>query len=622
MLLASLTNRIFLAAALIVVMAIGVMAAFVSIRVTSQAEAELQRGLIESGTVVARQSEAVVETFTLLARLIADLPKLKAAVATADGPTVQPLAVEYLQMLTRSSLVVVTDQAGRILGWAATTALGPAPPSALPSVRAAVGGRAASSFLAHASGILQVLSVPITVGAEPANLAGSLSLGFLLDRALADDFRRVTGSEIAFGLDGRIRAATLPTRAWPALEQALRSGGVSSVSVDGDEYVLLSKPLASGAVATTGEDAGASGPFVVVARSRTEQLRFLGPIRTVIAATVVVAMLLAVVLSYAVARTVTRPLAAITAVMREVAATGDLTRKIPTRKRAWDDEDARLLASTFNTLTDSIARFEKEAAQRERLASLGRLSSVVAHEIRNPLMIIKSAVRTLRQPGTSPEGARESLHDIDQEIVRLNRIVTEVLDYAKPMTFALQAADPNAVCRESVQAVEIAEPSVPIALELDPSVRAIVTDPDRLRAVLVNIATNASQAVRQAREAGKADAGATSLRGVQVISAARSDGSVGLVVRDQGGGIEPSELGRVFEPFFTTRRAGTGLGLAIARNIVEGLGGSITIHSDGRTGTEVGIELPARPPGAADGQDRQHAAQNGTQSTWPPPARS
>ena len=83
--------------------------------------------------------------------------------------------------------------------------------------------------------------------------------------------------------------------------------------------------------------------------------------------------------------------------MRDVAATGDLTRKVSLQSGAWDDADARLLASAFNTLTESIARFQGEAAQRERLSSLGRLSTVIAHEIRNPLMIIKAALRTLRR---------------------------------------------------------------------------------------------------------------------------------------------------------------------------------------------------------------------------------
>ena len=86
--------------------------------------------------------------------------------------------------------------------------------------------------------------------------------------------------------------------------------------------------------------------------------------------------------------------------MREVAATGDLTRKIALRQsHRWDDEDARLLATTFNTLTDSIARFQREMSQKERLSSLGRLSTVIAHEVRNPLMIIKASLHSAPPAG-------------------------------------------------------------------------------------------------------------------------------------------------------------------------------------------------------------------------------
>ncbi len=594
----TLSNRIFLAAALLVVLAIGFTAAFVSARVTSQAEAELQRGLVEAGAVVSRQSEALVETFTLLARLTADLPKLKAAVATGDPPTVQPLAADYQAMLARSSLVVVTDQTGRELASAGPVVQTPAPTESLPSVRAALQGVPASSFRVHPGGILQVLSVPITVGGEPARLAGTLSVGFLLGSALAADFKQLTGSEIAFGLGGRIRASTLPEAAWPAIEQARRAGRVSTAAFDQDEYVLLSAPLASGSVnGLISEGSGSEdAPFVVVVRSRTERLRFLGPIQTVIAVTVIVTMLLATVLSYAVARTVTRPLAAITSVMRDVAATGDLTRKIPEGSGRWEDEDARLLASTFNTLTESIARFEKEAAQRERLSSLGRLSSVVAHEVRNPLMIIKAAVRTLRQPETNPDAAQEALQDIDLEVVRLNRIVSEVLDYAKPISFVWQPVDVSAVCQDAVQAVRVAEPDVEIVLDPDHRLAPIISDGDRLRTVLVNVLTNAGQAVKSRR-----DAGTDTASGVELHAAPLPGGGVSVSVRDAGGGIEPAQIARVFEPYFTTRRAGTGLGLAIARNIIEGLGGTIAIESDGRTATEVRITLPADRSSAPGG---------------------
>src|SRR5262249_18409484 len=156
-----------------------------------------------------------------------------------------------------------------------------------------------------------------------------------------------------------------------------------------EEFVALPRPLSVGAEA----EPSSSGPVVLMLRSRTEQLRSLQAIHTGLIATAVAAVLLAVVLSFGVARTIVRPPGALPDVMREVAATGDLTRKIALRHRnRWDDDDARLLATTFNTLTDSIARFQREMSQKERLTSLGRLSTVIAHEVRNPLMIIKASL--------------------------------------------------------------------------------------------------------------------------------------------------------------------------------------------------------------------------------------
>src|SRR5262249_36605711 len=142
-----------------------------------------------------------------------------------------------------------------------------------------------------------------------------------------------------------------------------------------DEYVVVSQPLAStGSVLSSG-----SRPAVVILRSRADQRQLLQSIHAALGVTALIAVAAATLVSFAVARTITRPLAAITDAMRQVAATGDLTRKIAlSAERRWDDEDARLLATTFNTLTDSIARFQQEISQKERLFSLGRLSTVIA----------------------------------------------------------------------------------------------------------------------------------------------------------------------------------------------------------------------------------------------------
>ena len=373
-------------------------------------------------------------------------------------------------------------------------------PETLAGVRRAVGGHEASSFVPHPGGILQLISVPIWISpGDTPEILGTLSIGFSLDRRAAARFRLLTNSEIAFGVGGTIEASTLPPAGWPTLEPLLAHDGLSKqVLLNDNNYIAITVPL-SPEVDTDGPQKVALGQTptaakAIILRSRSERLAFLRPLHTSMFVIAGIAVLAATVLSYGIARTVTRPLGVITATMREMAATGDLTRKIPLAPH-WEDEDARLLASTFNTMTDSISRFQREAAQRERLSSLGRLSTVVAHEIRNPLMIIKAALRGLRRDDLAPADVKAAVTDIDEEIVRLNRIVSEVLDFAKPINFDVAPTDLNALCADAVKACGADGEPLHAAVRLDRRLPPVVTDAERLRLVLVNLLTNARHAV-------------------------------------------------------------------------------------------------------------------------------
>jgi signal transduction histidine kinase len=596
--LSSLTNRIFLASSALTVLSIAAAVYFVSRTTTRQAEAELQRGLLEAGTLVDQQCATLVQTLTVMARLVADDPRLKAAVDTGDPPTVQPLARDYHEQLG-AALLVLTSKNGTVLAETGDLDVAPEAIGDLSEIRRALEGRESNGFWPQANGVVQVVSVPITIGLDSPEIMGTLTVGFPLDNNLAAQFKRATESDIAFAVDGQIRASTLRPGDRGQLTTLLTNDNVQAISLEDGEYVALKRPLLPTAL-TTGEAA----PTVLLLRSRTQRLRFLNAIHTGLGVVAVVAVLAATILSYAVARTITRPIATITGVMREMSATGDLTRKISLQRSAsWEDEDAKLLATTFNTLTDSIGRFQREEAQRERLSALGRLSTVIAHEIRNPLMIIKTSLRTLDRQPVSRDEIRQALTDVDEEVDRLNRVVNDVLDFARPIRFDYAPTDINALCADAEHATRAEAAPIDVRLRPDPQLKSLVTDAERLRTALVNILTNAKHAVAARR---KDDRSAGDSGPDIEVSTENRDESVWIRIRDRGVGVKPEDMPHVFDPYFTTKRTGSGLGLAIAKNIIEGLGGTIVLESWPGVGTEIRIDLPVAPGAGVAVQDPPH----------------
>jgi signal transduction histidine kinase len=212
------------------------------------------------------------------------------------------------------------------------------------------------------------------------------------------------------------------------------------------------------------------------------------------------------------------------------------------------------------------------------------LSTVIAHEVRNPLMIIKGALRTMDRDGASTADVRDAAKDIDEEIDRLNSLVNDVLDVARPIRFDPAPTDINAVCRDAVQAAAASRKNAAVTLALASSLPEVFTDGERLRTVLVNLLTNADNAI-DGRPAGT----------VTLITQHIGERRACITIRDTGKGIAEDDLLRIFDPYFTTRRAGTGLGLAIAKNIVEGLGGAISVVTISGVGTDFRIEIGDAP---------------------------
>jgi signal transduction histidine kinase len=213
-------------------------------------------------------------------------------------------------------------------------------------------------------------------------------------------------------------------------------------------------------------------------------------------------------------------------------------------------------------------------------------------------MIIRASLSTLREDRATPAEILEAVSDIDEETNRLNRIVTEVLDFAKPIRFDLAETDLNQVCRASAEAAWTGDASA-VAFDFDLAMLPVVTDAERLRTALVTMLANARHAVIAAGrpETGRSTVAVADSPAVLVQTRA-GGGRVTIVIRDSGIGISPEDMAHIFDPYFTTRRAGTGLGLPISKNIIEGLGGTLAVSSRPGEGTEIRIDLPQHAPGA------------------------
>lgn len=226
--------------------------------------------------------------------------------------------------------------------------------------------------------------------------------------------------------------------------------------------------------------------------------------------------------------------------------------------------------------------------ERDRLAALGEMSAGLAHEIRNPLGAIKGAAQVL-DPRQFPAETGELLEVIVEEVERLNGVVTQFLEYARPIKPALVPTDLNNVVQRTLKLFgeEKRSGKPEIKTHLDPKLPLVLGDADQLRQILLNLLLNAVDAIGD--QAGKIEIFSRTIR-----SARGASDLVEVRVRDSGPGIDPDNLPRIFVPFFTTKQKGTGLGLAICHRIMTAHGGRIDVLSRPQTGATFVLRFPAQ----------------------------
>jgi signal transduction histidine kinase len=237
------------------------------------------------------------------------------------------------------------------------------------------------------------------------------------------------------------------------------------------------------------------------------------------------------------------------------------------------------LGLTFARLQSSLQRAEAALQRAETLAAMGRMAAGIAHEIRNPLGIIKATAARLRKRYDDPQRPDERFVYIDEEVDRLNGILSGYLQLARDEAPRLEKLDLVPLVERGLRLVRPELDAAHIAVETNlPKTCVVAADGQRLQQVILNLVLNAVQAM---------PAGGT-LR----VRLAAADGVAALAFADTGPGFDPAVQSRLFEPFVSTKEKGSGLGLAIARRIVEQHGGRILVDEAPGGGAQVAIHLP------------------------------
>ncbi len=227
-----------------------------------------------------------------------------------------------------------------------------------------------------------------------------------------------------------------------------------------------------------------------------------------------------------------------------------------------------------------IKHLEREVARSQRLAAIGRLAAGVAHEIRNPLSSIKGFATYFREKCHDLPESRATADIMIQEVERLNRVIGQLLDFARPDNVLKRPVDIHELLQDSIRMVQQDSERKGIKVELSSQHLEVPLDPDRVKQALLNLYLNALDAM---------DPGGT----LRVKSSFdEKKGELAIMVSDTGQGIRPQDLPHIFDPYFTTKSSGTGLGLSIVLKIAEAHGGKINVESHQGEGTTVTLVFP------------------------------
>lgn len=300
-------------------------------------------------------------------------------------------------------------------------------------------------------------------------------------------------------------------------------------------------------------------------------------VRTMLAAAALSVVVL-IFVSQIVARRVTAPLDRLVRFVRTASPQGG------TRTEVGEDE-VGALASAFNTMLDRLDESRAALIRSEKLGLAGLFAARVAHDIRNPLSSIKMQTQLLRSRMAARTEDHETLGAVLHDVAQVESVVQDLMDLANPGALALRQGDVNAVLGDALDrlSAQLAHRKIRVEFARAHPLPSVAIDAVRLRQALINVLVNGSEAMHTG--------------GALVVSTGTEGGTVWIRICDDGVGIDPALVERVFDPFVSTKPEGVGLGLVNVKSVIEGHGGGIRLEPRQPRGTCAHIWLPVAQHG-------------------------
>lgn len=479
-----------------------------------------------------------------------------------------------------------------------------------PSVEKALEGIANTGVVALGDQLYDVVSMPVRVGEE---IEGVLTFVLEVGAAAAEEFKRLTHTEVIFFANNKVTASTIIKASLEsALAESFAGSGKSAVRkseplkavLGGEHFFVIPGKLQS----LPGNDAAG---YLLLA-SYEQQLNDLFAIQRLILLVSLAGIVVSLTVLFLVIRKATEPLRELKA-SAEAVGRGDFSKHVIVHAK----DECGELATVFNRMVDNLKASRQELektvqtlkttqaqlVQSEKLSAIGEFVAGVTHELNNPLTSVIGFAELLQQTPVDSR-SRRFLDLIVNGAQRCHKIVQSLLSFARQHKPERKLVQIHELVESAINILQyqMRTSNIEVVTNFNPGVPKVMADPHQIQQVFLNLINNARQAIEGYRSKGRIE-----------ISTEVAGEFARVVFQDDGPGISPENLKKIFNPFFTTKEVGkgTGLGLSLSYGLIKEHGGSIQVESKQGEGARFIIELPLAPEadGATDQKNSSERAQ-------------